>query len=265
MTASAVCRVSSCVDPDFVCCNERILRNSISAEDCRGRWTHDGVDQGRGCLNLEISPSRETPKRDPRQTFLGSNNDSHLFDSVGLAEAGDTQSKCSTPASSKVFLKFSVLHSLIFDRKASPVLFAVTMGKIFVSCVLVEINEHPGTGSISNLFGVFPYGYRSTPMLVLCLIFFFLNIFIFCLFTVLLTAKYSVYPRRLFAMLNHPVTSLYLGCFPMGATTIINAAVQVVNLHYSFGGKPLLYILWAMWWINVVLSLLFASVGVHVM
>lgn len=66
-------------------------------------------------------------------------------------------------------------------------------------------------------------------------------------------------------MLRHPVQSLYVGCYPMGAATLINVSVGLVREQYGFGGKPFLYIIWAFWWIDVVLSFICAFAVVHVM
>ncbi|KAF8200839.1 voltage-dependent anion channel [Pholiota molesta] len=137
----------------------------------------------------------------------------------------------------------------ISTRRANPGLFAITMG----------------TGGISTLFVVFPYGIGSTAMTVMSLIFFFLNLFLFILFMVLVAAKYIYYPDRWAALVQNPVTSLYAGTFPMGATTLINVAVLIIHTKYGIGGKGLLYFIWVMWWLDVVIACLCTWVGVHIM
>ncbi|KAF8973295.1 voltage-dependent anion channel [Flammula alnicola] len=122
-----------------------------------------------------------------------------------------------------------------------------------------------GTGAISSLFVSFPYGTGSRPMIVLSLIIFFLNLFLFTLFSVLVIAKYMCYPDRWKVLVRNPVTSLYAGCFPMGATTLINVAVLVIHQKYHVGGKGFLYFLWAIWWIDIVIAFFCCWVGVHVM
>ncbi|KIM40152.1 hypothetical protein M413DRAFT_446309 [Hebeloma cylindrosporum] len=134
-------------------------------------------------------------------------------------------------------------------RKATPALFAITMG----------------TGAISGLFFSFPYATGSTPMLVFSLIIFFLNLLLFAFFSILVVAKYICYPDRWSTLIRNPVTSLYAGCFPMAATTLINVGVQVVNTEYNVGGKGFLYFLWAMWWVVVVVSFTCCWAGVHAM
>ena len=34
-------------------------------------------------------------------------------------------------------------------------------------------------------------------------------------------------------MLNHPAQSLFIGCFPMGAATLINGALVSTSIHLS--------------------------------
>lgn len=102
-------------------------------------------------------------------------------------------------------------------------------------------------------------------MVALSRIFFFLNLFLFILFFALSLAKYSCYPQTWTSLLKNPVTSLYIGCFPMGATTLISVAVQLFHDRDRIGGEHLIYFLWAMWWLDVVLSILCCWVGVHMM
>lgn len=66
-------------------------------------------------------------------------------------------------------------------------------------------------------------------------------------------------------MIRHPVESLYLGTFPMGATTLIGVGTTVLHGQYGFGGKGFLYTLWALWWIDVALSILCCWGGIYVM
>jgi tellurite resistance protein TehA-like permease len=102
-------------------------------------------------------------------------------------------------------------------------------------------------------------------MIVLSLIFFFLNLFLFCSFFIILGLKYICYPDRWSSLLRNPMASLYAGCFPMGATTLINVAVTVINGQLNYGGKSFLYFIWAMWWLDVFISFACCWVGVHSM
>ncbi|KAF8234074.1 C4-dicarboxylate transporter/malic acid transport protein [Tricholoma matsutake] len=122
-----------------------------------------------------------------------------------------------------------------------------------------------GTGAVSILFASFPYGHDTHAMNIFSLVFFFLNLFLVILFTALTFARYYLYPYIWPITLNHPVSSLYIGCFPMGVATLINVAVDVINTRYGFGGKVFLYFIWAVWWIDVLVSVLCCWGMVHVM
>ncbi|RDB16735.1 Sulfite efflux pump SSU1 [Hypsizygus marmoreus] len=122
-----------------------------------------------------------------------------------------------------------------------------------------------GTGAISILFSSFPYGHNTQPMKILSLLFFFLNLFLFLLFTALTITRYYLYPHTWAIMLRHPTMSLYTGCFPMGITTLINVSVDVINVGYGFGGQSFLYFIWAVWWIDVAISVLCCWGMVHIM
>ena len=102
-------------------------------------------------------------------------------------------------------------------------------------------------------------------MNVFSLVFFFLNVSLFSLFAAFTVARYYLYPHIWAITLHHPVSSLYIGCFPMGVTTIINVAVDVINTRFNFGGKKFLYFIWAVWWIDVSISAVCCWGIVHIM
>lgn len=91
-------------------------------------------------------------------------------------------------------------------------------------------------------------------MKIISLVVFFLDLSLFLIFSVWAIARYSVYPKDWIDTMKNPTLSLFWGCFPMGFTTIMNVAVNVLFESFSFGGKRLLYSVWALWWINVVIS-----------
>lgn len=74
-----------------------------------------------------------------------------------------------------------------------------------------------------------------------------------------------MFPGIWSSTINHPVQSLYLGCFPMGATTLINIAVQTVYEDYNFGGRSLLYTIWGLWWLDCFISWLCVFGLMHTM
>ncbi|KAH8083777.1 voltage-dependent anion channel [Cristinia sonorae] len=122
-----------------------------------------------------------------------------------------------------------------------------------------------GTGAISILFHAFPFGRGSEAMNIFSAIFFFLNLLLFVLFNILTAARYAMFPHIWPIMLRHPVQSLYLGCYPMGATTLINVGVVLLDSEWHWGGKKFIYILWALWWVDVAISVVCAFPLVHYM
>jgi tellurite resistance protein TehA-like permease len=102
-------------------------------------------------------------------------------------------------------------------------------------------------------------------MTTLSLMVFFVNLVLFSLFTVMALVKYRSHRDRWASLLQNPVASLYTGCFPMGATTLINVAVDVIHEEYRFSGPAFLYFIWAFWWLDVVIAFVCCWVGVHVM
>jgi tellurite resistance protein TehA-like permease len=118
---------------------------------------------------------------------------------------------------------------------------------------------------ISSLFHSFPYGGNSKVMNGFALAFFFLNIILFFMFLALSVACYIMFPRIWRSMLHHPVQSLYLGCFPMGADTLITVGIIVVSQYWGFGGNTFVYVLWGFWWLDGILSFLCCFGLVYVM
>ena len=102
-------------------------------------------------------------------------------------------------------------------------------------------------------------------MIIFSLIFFFLGLFLFCSFVIILGLKYIYYPDRWSSLLRNPSAIMYAGCFPMGAATLINVAVVVINGQLNFGGRSFLYFLWAIWWLDVFISFVCCWIGVHTM
>ncbi|KAG2111206.1 voltage-dependent anion channel [Suillus discolor] len=169
-----------------------------------------------------------------RRTLLNS----HSLDTSTMNRIGDNGSTTLRRKS----LKDIVQHF-------TPAWFAVTMG----------------TGSIAILFNNFPYASDSPVMRGFALGFFFLNLVLFLLFSVITAARYIFFPGIWFHMIRHPVQSLYIGTFPMGATTLINIASGDIFQTYGFGGKPFIYTVWACWWINVAISMACCFGMIHVM
>ncbi|KAL2754363.1 hypothetical protein ACRALDRAFT_1032301 [Sodiomyces alcalophilus JCM 7366] len=106
-----------------------------------------------------------------------------------------------------------------------------------------------GTGIVSILLRTLPYNARWISHGV-AIAFFVLNIALFIVITLMSVMRYTLYPKLWTAMLGNHEESLPLGCFPMGFATIIDMMVSVCS-HW---GDWLIYLAWAFWWFDVVLS-----------
>jgi tellurite resistance protein TehA-like permease len=125
-----------------------------------------------------------------------------------------------------------------------------------------------GTGIVSILLHNLPY--NADWLYYISVVMFCLNILLFVTFFIISVLRYSLYPEIWFAMIRHPAQSLFLGTFPMGLATIINMIVFIcvpswgekfvilVCIYPSKGrqkGLSLQRQAWALWWIDVVVSL----------
>ncbi|KAF3767760.1 putative C4-dicarboxylate transporter/malic acid transport protein [Cryphonectria parasitica EP155] len=106
-----------------------------------------------------------------------------------------------------------------------------------------------GTGIVSILFHSLPYTTSWTTYVAY--VFFAINVALFLVSTGITIARYVLYPEIWTAMVNHAGQSLFLGTFPMGLATIINMIV----FSCSQWGDGVVYFAWALWWLDVVLSL----------
>ena len=112
---------------------------------------------------------------------------------------------------------------------------------------------------------MFPYGSDSRVLRGLSTTFFFLNLVLFAIFCIANVARYGRSPSVWNTMLRHPVQSLYLGTFPMGSITLISVATTVLHGKYGFGGRGFLYVLWALWWVDITVSALCCWGVIYVM
>ena len=110
-----------------------------------------------------------------------------------------------------------------------------------------------GTGIVSIILHTFAQLYPSHygSLNTLSIVFFVMNVIFFVIVATMTILRYVLYPATWQLMLRHPVQSLFLGTLPMGFATIINmfAAVCVKN----WGGASIT-VLWALWWIDAVVS-----------
>jgi tellurite resistance protein TehA-like permease len=106
-----------------------------------------------------------------------------------------------------------------------------------------------GTGIVSILLHQNPFA--TQWLRIISIVVFVLNLVLFCLFTIASILRYILYPQLWGIMLRHPVQSLFVGAFPMGLSTLINMAVYVC----APWGNGAINFIWAVWWIDAVLSM----------
>ncbi|KAG0649381.1 Sulfite efflux pump SSU1 [Hyphodiscus hymeniophilus] len=119
-------------------------------------------------------------------------------------------------------------------RNFTPSWFSVTMG----------------TGIVSILLHNLPY--NGVWLYWISVIMFALNVVLFGIFLLISILRYAIYPQIWFAMIRHPAQSLFLGTFPMGLATIIN---MIVFVCVPAWGPWTVYLAWALWWLDAVISL----------
>ncbi|WFD26555.1 hypothetical protein MNAN1_001538 [Malassezia nana] len=108
-----------------------------------------------------------------------------------------------------------------------------------------------GTGIISVLLESLPY--RFNGLHAIAVVFFGINLFLFCLFFVITVIRFVLWPKLLLRTLLHPVNSMFLGAPSMGFTMLINMCVLGFiseGRHHAFA-----IFLWVLWWINAVFSI----------
>jgi tellurite resistance protein TehA-like permease len=110
-----------------------------------------------------------------------------------------------------------------------------------------------GTGIVAVLLHALTDLYPSyhSSLRTLSIVFFMLNVILFSVILIISVLRYTLYPATWSLMLRHPVQSLFLGTLPMGFATIVNMFVAVCVPAW---GGPTPYIAWAMWWLDMIVS-----------
>ena len=109
-----------------------------------------------------------------------------------------------------------------------------------------------GTGVVSALIHLFPYHNESQALKIIACIFFLLNLVLFVFVCTCTVLRYVMFPEVRYSkclkgcvdayflyrqvwplMLSHTAQSLFVGCFPMGAATLINAGLVSVLYQYT--------------------------------
>ena len=123
-----------------------------------------------------------------------------------------------------------------------------------------------GTGVVSILLHNLPYNGRW--LYWISVLIFALNVFLFCVFTVVSFLRYTLFKGLWACLIRHPVQSLFLGgivrqylecvtdilkgTFPMGLTTIVNMMIYVC---VPVWGSWACILAWALWWIASALAI----------
>jgi C4-dicarboxylate transporter/malic acid transport protein len=98
-----------------------------------------------------------------------------------------------------------------------------------------------GMGVIALILEVFPFQFRGLH--TISIVIYVTNVVIFCMLTLLLTARYIMSPCMFNVVMKSPQQSMYIGAIPMGLSTIINYTILVVVKDYEWG-MNLAFILW---------------------
>ena len=133
-----------------------------------------------------------------------------------------------------------------------------------ISYSCFSLTPYLGTGVLSSLILNIPYGAPDARWWA-AFVFFALNAILFFVFLTMSIMRYILFPEIWSLMLHHPVQSLFLACFPMGFATLINASLSLFYTNHAWGGLRFLETVWALWWIDAVLSVACAVLLTYVM
>lgn len=106
-----------------------------------------------------------------------------------------------------------------------------------------------GTGILSILLQTFPFQFYGLP--TIALVVYVMNIVIFCVFTIITIARYTLFPPIFQLMMKHSSQSLFIGTFPMGLTTITNFTIIVIINKFEWGME----LAFALWCIEFILTM----------
>src|SRR4051812_1395532 len=108
-----------------------------------------------------------------------------------------------------------------------------------------------GTGMIAILLYKLPY--NGIWLYWISVAIFVFDLILFILFCIISAIRYIYYPEIWHAMIQHPVESLFLGTCPMALGIIIEMMVFVCVPAW---GSWVITRVWALWWIELVTSVL---------
>ncbi|EKM54267.1 uncharacterized protein PHACADRAFT_258005 [Phanerochaete carnosa HHB-10118-sp] len=124
-----------------------------------------------------------------------------------------------------------------------------------------------GTGITSAIVHLFPYNNDSLALKIVALVIFFLNLVLFVFVCTCTVLRYLWFPEVWSMMMSHPAQSLFIGCFPMGAATLINSGLNIHNDWHSggTGTNSFLWALWGFWWLDSICSYVIAFGMIYAM
>lgn len=108
-----------------------------------------------------------------------------------------------------------------------------------------------GTGILSILIHQSPYQFPGQVYISIAI--YLLNCALFVLFAIITIARYTLYPWVFKHMVSNPTQCLFIGTLPMGLATIVNATSLIAVPVF---GQWAVDLVWTLWWIDVVLTVL---------
>lgn len=79
------------------------------------------------------------------------------------------------------------------------------------------------------------------------------NILLFTVFIIVFVIKTCLYPGACLRMLNHATQAMFLGCIPMGLSTIL---AGFILFGIDLFGEVAILIAYTLWWIDLTLALI---------
>ncbi|RAH49434.1 TDT family transporter [Aspergillus brunneoviolaceus CBS 621.78] len=110
-----------------------------------------------------------------------------------------------------------------------------------------------GTGIVSVLLNTLPYNGQWLYWISVAI--FALNVLLFATGCIITLLRYTLYPEIFFAMIRHPVQSMFIGTFPMGFATIINMFCFVCVPAWGEWSRNFA---WGLWIFDAVFSVITA-------
>lgn len=110
-----------------------------------------------------------------------------------------------------------------------------------------------GTGIVSMLLYMLPYNARW--LYWVSTVVFALNVLLFVVACTISALRYALYPEIFWAMISHPVQSMFIGTVPMGFATIVNMFCFICVPAWGSWAQTFA---WTIWIIDAVVSVVTA-------